>query len=147
MMTFIRSLQTPNALTRPDVPRKLSKENEAATQPILRSSKQGGIQMVGKKTSVFGVYCTPDGVERAGEILVTSGFSDSDISMLLPQNIGGRLSSRGILLSVQCGTSDEIARAKEILERTMAQDGCFARAASADSAIFSPALHRGAAAR
>jgi hypothetical protein len=103
--------------------------------------------MARKKTSVFGVYCTPEGVERAGETLVTSGFSDSDICVLLPDNVGNRSRSGGILLSVLCGTSDEVARAKEILEHTMAQDGSFTRVASSASAVVGRPLHRSATAR
>lgn len=102
--------------------------------------------MPGKKTSVFGVYSTPDGVERAGATLVSSGFSDSNISVLLPDTVGSHKRSAGILLSVLCESSDEIARAKQILERTMAQDGCFTRAASADSEVFGRRLHRTVAA-
>lgn len=102
--------------------------------------------MAVKKTSVFGVYSTPEGVERAGDTLVTSGFSDCDISVLLPDNLRGHPRRGGILLSVQCATSDEIARAKEIMERTMAQDGNFTRAASSASAVFGRPFHHTAAA-
>ena len=103
--------------------------------------------MPGKMTSVFGLYTTADGVERAGDTLVSSGFSNADISVLLPTNIGAQLRSRSILLSVQCDTSDKISRAKDILERTMALDGSFTRAASADARVFDRALQRVAVAR
>jgi hypothetical protein len=44
----------------------------------------------------------------------------------------GRLQKGGILISVHCDTSDEIKRAKEILERTGAEDISSAGEASAD---------------
>jgi len=78
--------------------------------------------MVGSKTAVFGVYATPQGIERAGDSLVTSGFSDSDISVLLPEELDVRTYRASFVLSVNCGTPDQVERAKEILERTMAQD-------------------------
>src|ERR1700737_3802259 len=43
-----------------------------------------------KKTSVFGIYTNRDTVERAADTLVKSGFSASDISVLLPENLGSR---------------------------------------------------------
>jgi len=42
-----------------------------------------------KKTAVFGIYSTRDGVERATDAMVKSGFSAADISVLLPENLGG----------------------------------------------------------
>jgi hypothetical protein len=44
----------------------------------------------------------------------------------------GRLQKGGILMSVHCDTSDEIKRAKEILERTGAEDVSTAGETSAD---------------
>jgi len=44
----------------------------------------------------------------------------------------GRLQRGGILVSVHCDTSDEIKRAKEIMERTGAEDISSAGEASAD---------------
>lgn len=44
----------------------------------------------------------------------------------------GRLQKGGILMSVHCDTSDEIKRAKEILERTRAEDVSSAGEAAAD---------------
>jgi hypothetical protein len=165
--------------------------------------------MASKKTAVFGIYSTREGVERAADILARSGFPVTDISVLLPESLGakdigtekstkapegaaagagsgavlggtlgllagigapaipgvgpliaagpimatlagigvggavggftgaligvgipefeakryeGRLQKGGILLSVHCDTSDEIDRAKEILERTGGDD-------------------------
>jgi hypothetical protein len=41
-----------------------------------------------KKTSVLGIYTSRDTVERATDILMHAGFSASDISVLLPENLG-----------------------------------------------------------
>src|SRR6202051_3204820 len=41
-----------------------------------------------KKTSVLGIYTHRDTVERATDILMHAGFSASDISVLLPENLG-----------------------------------------------------------
>lgn len=166
--------------------------------------------MADKKTAVFGIYSTRDGVERATDTLIKSGFSAQDISVLLPENLGsakdmgtekatkapegattgavsgatvggvlgllagmgalaipgvgpliaagpimgalaglgvggavggftgaligmgipeyeakryeGRLKKGGILFSVHCNTSEEIKRAKEVIERTGGED-------------------------
>src|ERR1700724_2260300 len=162
-----------------------------------------------KKTAVFGIYTTVADADRATDSLVSSGFSASDISALLPENLGskqigtekatkapegtaagagsgavlggalgllagigalaipgvgpliaagpimatlagvgiggavggvaggliglgipefeakryeGRLQKGGILLSVHCDTSEEVKRAKDIIERTGGQD-------------------------
>src|SRR5579859_1518597 len=165
--------------------------------------------MAEKKTAVFGIYSTRNAAENAADAIVNAGFTTSDISVLLPENLGskpiatekatkapegattgggtgavlggalgllagigalaipgvgpliaagpimaalagigvggavggfagaligmgipeyeakryeGRLQKGGILLSVHCDTSEEIDRAKEILERTGAED-------------------------
>jgi hypothetical protein len=166
--------------------------------------------MAGKKVGVFGIYSTRTAVENATQSLVNAGFPMADISVLLPESLGGpkdmgtekstkapegaaagvttggviggtlgllagigllaipglgpfiaagpimaalaglgvggavggvtgaliglgipefeakryegRLQKGGILLSVHCDTSDEIKRAKEVLERTGAED-------------------------
>jgi hypothetical protein len=96
------------------------------------------------KTVVVGVYTTPEGVELAGNTLATSGFSNADISVLLPDDIASPRAPE-ILLSVQCVSSDQISRAERILERTMAQDGSFRR--KVPSAILDQVMHRAAAAK
>ncbi len=166
--------------------------------------------MADNKTAVFGIYSTRDGVERATDALIKSGFSAGDISVLLPENLGaakdmgtekstkapegattgvvsgatvggvlgllagmgalaipgvgpliaagpimgalaglgvggavggftgaligmgipeyeakryeGRLKKGGILFSVHCSKSDEVKRAKEVIERTGGED-------------------------
>src|SRR5579863_9443475 len=165
--------------------------------------------MAGKNKAVFAIYSTRAGAEHGAEMLLSSGFSTSDISVLLPENLGskeigtqkstkapegtavgagsgaviggtlgllasigalaipgigpliaagpivaalagmgvggavggftgaligmgiaefeakryeGRLKKGGILISVHCDTSDEVKRAKEILERTGGED-------------------------
>src|ERR1700730_285446 len=172
--------------------------------------------MPDNKTSAAGIYPTRESVERATDNLVKSGFQSSDISVLLPENLGskaigtgkatkaqegavsgavlggtvgllagigalaipgvgpliaaepvvaaltgvgvggavggatgalvglgiseheaehyeGRLRKGGILLSVLCDTSEETKRAKEILDRTGAEDISSAGEASLDS--------------
>src|SRR5580700_5914794 len=43
-----------------------------------------------KKTSVLGIYITRNTVERATDTLISAGFSPSDISVLLPENLGSK---------------------------------------------------------
>jgi hypothetical protein len=43
-----------------------------------------------KKKSVFGIYNTREAVERAVDTFLKSGFTTSDISVLLPENLGGK---------------------------------------------------------
>jgi hypothetical protein len=45
--------------------------------------------MSGKKVAVFGIYSTRGAVENAVSSLVNAGFSDADISILLPETLGG----------------------------------------------------------
>ena len=165
--------------------------------------------MSSKKTAVFGIYSTRAQVETAADLLARSGYPVTDLSVLLPESLGGKdlatqkatkapegaaagagsgavlggtlgllagigalaipgvgpliaagpimatlagvgvggavggftgaligvgipeyeakryeghLQKGGILLSVHCDTSEEISRAKEILERTGGQD-------------------------
>jgi hypothetical protein len=42
--------------------------------------------MAGKKTAVFGIYTTIGQAERAVDTLVFEGFSNADVSVLLPDN-------------------------------------------------------------
>jgi len=172
-----------------------------------------------KNKSVFGIYSSRSGVENAVTALKDSGFQHSDVSVLLPENLGnreiatqkntkapegattgagsgaviggtlgwlvgigalaipglgpfiaagpimaalagagvggavggvtgalvgmgipefeakryeGRLQKGGILISVHCDTSEEVKRAKDILQRTGAEDITSAGEASAD---------------
>jgi len=43
-----------------------------------------------KKISVFGIYTTRESVERAVDTFLKSGFTTSDVSVLLPENLGGK---------------------------------------------------------
>jgi hypothetical protein len=178
--------------------------------------------MSDKKVAVFGIYSTRNAVENATDALVKAGFPTSDISVLLPESMGGpkdmgtekatkapegtaagvttggviggtlgvlagvgllaipglgpfiaagpimaglaglgvggavggvtgaligmgipefeakryegRLQKGGILLSVHCSTSEEVKRAKEIVERSGAEDVSSTGEASKDSA-------------
>lgn len=46
--------------------------------------------MSDKKTSVFAIYSTRAGAEQAANALLNAGFTSSDISVLLPENLGSR---------------------------------------------------------
>jgi hypothetical protein len=48
------------------------------------------IKMAGKNEAVFGIFSTRPDAEPAAEVLLTSGFTTSDISVLLPENLGPR---------------------------------------------------------
>lgn len=186
--------------------------------------------MTAKKVAVLGIYSTRSGVENATSALVTAGFPASDISVLLPESLGGpkdmgtekatkapegatagagsgaviggtlgllagigalaipgvgpfiaagpimaalaglgvggavggvtgaligmgipefeakryegRLQKGGILLSVHCDTSEEIKRAKEIMERTGGEDVSSTGESSAGSAKSDQEVHR-----
>ncbi len=175
-----------------------------------------------KNKSVFGIYSSRSAVENAVTTLRDAGFQQSDISVLLPENLGskeiatekntkapegaatgagsgaliggtlgwlvgigalaipglgpfiaagpimaalagagvggavggvtgalvgmgipefeakryeGRLQKGGILLSVHCDTSEEVKRAKDVLERTSAEDISSAGEASTDTKV------------
>jgi hypothetical protein len=45
--------------------------------------------MAGKKVAVFGIYSTRSAVENATDSLVKAGFPTADISVLLPESLGG----------------------------------------------------------
>src|SRR5580704_15090226 len=46
-------------------------------------------KMTGKKVAVFGIYSTRGAVEHAADSLVKAGYPSSDISVLLPESLGG----------------------------------------------------------
>src|ERR1700692_3617441 len=46
--------------------------------------------MASKKTAVFGIYSTREGVETAADLLARSGFPVTDISVLLPEMLGSK---------------------------------------------------------
>jgi hypothetical protein len=43
-----------------------------------------------KKTSVFGIYGTRQSVENVVDTFLKSGFTNSDVSVLLPENLGSK---------------------------------------------------------
>src|SRR5260221_2213270 len=51
-------------------------------------TSKGEIIMASKKSSVFGIYATREGVERAADVLARAGFPITDISVLLPESLG-----------------------------------------------------------
>src|SRR6201993_2760407 len=50
---------------------------------------KGEREMSAKKTGVFGIYSTRIAVENATDSLIRAGFPASDISVLLPESLGG----------------------------------------------------------
>ena len=46
--------------------------------------------MAGKNTAVFGIYPTYSAVEEAVETLRSAGFRNTDISILMPENVGSK---------------------------------------------------------
>jgi hypothetical protein len=46
--------------------------------------------MSDKKTSVFGIYNSRESVELAVDTFLKSGFATSDVSVLLPENLGSK---------------------------------------------------------
>ena len=50
-----------------------------------------------KNKSVFGIYSSRSGVEYAVTALKDAGFQHSDVSVLLPENLGNREISTGYL--------------------------------------------------
>lgn len=46
--------------------------------------------MAGKNKAVFAIYSTRAGAEHGAEMLLSSGFSSSDISVLFPENLGSK---------------------------------------------------------
>jgi len=45
--------------------------------------------MSGKKVGVFGIYSTLTSVENATDALMRAGFANADISVLMPESLGG----------------------------------------------------------
>src|ERR1019366_4926996 len=54
----------------------------------LASCENGGQKMGSKKTAVFGIYGSVFVADQATNTLIKSGFSTTDISILVPENTG-----------------------------------------------------------
>src|SRR5436309_10958932 len=54
----------------------------------LRGSRSRRMYMAGKNTAVFGIYPTYGALDGAVESLRASGFRNTDISVLFPENVG-----------------------------------------------------------
>jgi hypothetical protein len=52
--------------------------------------KKENQKMSDKKTSVFGIYNSRESVGRAVDTFLKSGFTTSDVSVLLPENLGSK---------------------------------------------------------
>lgn len=74
-----------------------------------------------KKKTVFGIYATRDGVERATDALLESGFTTNDISVLLPESLVSVASQAGV---VEPGRQKDIGTVKN----TKAPEGATAGA-------------------
>jgi hypothetical protein len=54
-------------------------------------NEKGELQMSeNKKTAVFGIFATREAAENAANMLILADFVAADISVLLPENLGGR---------------------------------------------------------
>jgi hypothetical protein len=64
----------------------------ARVQPKVEAGKTSqdkkGVVMAGKNTAVYGIYPTQSAVEMAVDTLKAEGFRSTDISVLMPENIG-----------------------------------------------------------
>lgn len=95
--------------------------------------------MSAKNTAVYGLYKNQSGIEVAVGALRQRGFRNADLSVLIPENQGlkdvaiarGLVSTvtgggsdaywEGILLSVDCDSSERVTRAEESLKSTGAE--------------------------
>ncbi|MFZ0412026.1 MAG: hypothetical protein WAL51_10955, partial [Candidatus Acidiferrales bacterium] len=46
--------------------------------------------MENKKTSVFGIYSSVSAADQATDLLIRTGFTAADISVLVPENLGSQ---------------------------------------------------------
>src|SRR6266542_7133665 len=68
-------------------------EKELSTKETgeqLKPTTKEDIVMAGKNTAVFGIYPTCEAAERGVDALKAAGFRNTDISVLLPQNVGSK---------------------------------------------------------
>ena len=68
-------------------------EKELSTKETgkqLQPTNKEDIVMAGKNTAVFGIYPTCEAAERGVDALKAAGFRNTDISVLLPQNVGSK---------------------------------------------------------
>src|ERR1700676_450185 len=56
----------------------------------MKTNRKGESHMSGKKTAVLRFYHTLSSADHATDTLIRSGFAPSDISALLPENLGSR---------------------------------------------------------
>jgi len=107
----------------------------------------GAIPGVGPLIAAGPIMAALAGMGVGGAI---GGITGALIGMGIPEyeakRYEGRIQKGGILLSVHCTSSDEVKRAKEVLERTGAEDvsATGESSASAASASTERTKHRGA---
>src|ERR1700733_11269012 len=67
-----------------------SKSYRTRTERISKHLEcKGEPRMSGKKVGVFGIYSTLASVENATDALLRAGFANGDISVLMPESLGG----------------------------------------------------------
>jgi hypothetical protein len=57
---------------------------------LIHIAKTGDSKMENKKTAVFGIYTTVAAADLATDALIKSGFAASEVSALMPENLGSR---------------------------------------------------------
>jgi hypothetical protein len=57
---------------------------------LIHIEKTGDSKMENKKTAVFGIYTTVAAADLATDALIKSGFAASEVSALMPENLGSR---------------------------------------------------------
>jgi hypothetical protein len=57
---------------------------------LIHIAKTGDSKMENKKTAVFGIYTTVAAADLATDALIKSGFAPSEVSALMPENLGSR---------------------------------------------------------
>jgi hypothetical protein len=67
-------------------------DEQCCTNMTPQNLLKGEYSMANKNKSVFGIYPSRSAVENGVSALKTSGFQHSDVSILLPENLGSRKS-------------------------------------------------------
>ena len=80
--------------------------------------------MAVKRTVVCGLYQDSGQAERAVAEFLAAGFSKENMTTTESDNHGTKSAARtgGTKLSVYCDTSDQISQAKDLMQRSGAQD-------------------------
>jgi hypothetical protein len=76
--------------------------------------------MAVKMTLVSGIYNSAEQAKQAAADLQAAGFVKEVVKITAPDHPG--MKADGVKVTVHCDASDEITRAKELLEKTGARD-------------------------